>query len=670
MTPTEVIWRVEDRLRQEAWVRRSFGPPPMRPGHLSGGRVPTVDAKAVPDAVRQAVIGAADQLLDGRWKVLGVVRDDLVDPSWALDPISGRAYPDQECAFRIDYRSPGDGRNIKQVWELSRHHHLTVLACAWWLTGHEQYAKRAADHLRSWWRANPVLTGVNWNSGIELGIRLISWVWTRRLLEGWHGAADLFEDDPVARYQIYWHQRWLAAFGSRGSSANNHVIAEAAGQLVASAAFDWFEESERWRTDASALLEHELSRNTFGSGLNREQAFEYHGLVAELGIVAAAEAEAAGAGLCADTWRLLCRAIDTLAAVLDPAGRPPRYGDGDDGRALLVDDPTASRWSSLLATGAALFGAQPWWPPAGVDVQSVWLAALVGGRVDGGDRPKQRTSHFPDAGLTILRTRPGGSDELWCRCDGGPHGFLSIAAHAHADALAVEVRADGVDLLADPGTYCYHSDPAFRSYFRSTLGHNTIELDGVNQSVSGGPFLWVRPAESRVLEACAEGAGPLHWSASHDGYGRLKVPAIHRRSVALDPDNRQLEIIDRLEGAGTHRARMAFHLGPTITANLDGARAVLRWVRRDGKPDEAVLLLPRVLSWRAYRGSTDPLLGWYSAGFGRLEPATTLLGEGELSRSELRTCLCLVSSSPRRAPITGAPKGPRRLVPETDEGQL
>ena len=31
--------------------------------------------------------------------------------------------------------------------------------------------------------------------------------------------------------------------------------------------------------------------------------------------------------------------------------------------------------------------------------------------------------------------------------DVGPHGYLSIAAHAHADALSVEVRHDGVDIL-------------------------------------------------------------------------------------------------------------------------------------------------------------------------------------------------------------------------------
>ena len=54
--------------------------------------------------------------------------------------------------------------------------------------------------------------------------------------------------------------------------------------------------------------------------------------------------------------------------------------------------------------------------------------------------------------MTILRTAPGAVSEIWCRCDGGPHGYLAIAAHAHADALSIEVRSRGIDVLADPGT--------------------------------------------------------------------------------------------------------------------------------------------------------------------------------------------------------------------------
>ena len=69
--------------------------------------------------------------------------------------------------------------------------------------------------------------------------------------------------------------------------------------------------------------------------------------------------------------------------------------------------------------------------------------------------------------MTILRVRPGRPSEIWCRCDGGPLGFMTTAAHGHDDALSVELRHGGVDVLADPGTYCYQLEPFWRSYFRS-----------------------------------------------------------------------------------------------------------------------------------------------------------------------------------------------------------
>ena len=186
--------------------------------------------------------------------------------------------------------------------------HVTVLAAAFALSGDERYADRAGQHLRSWWARNPFLSGVHWTSGIELGLRLISWVWARRLLEAWAGTPRLFEENPAALEQIWWHQRYLARFRSRGSSANNHVVAEAAGQLVSSLAFAWFAESERWAAQAGTLLEEELAKNTFPSGVDREMASEYHGFVAELGLLAAAEADRAGRPLSDGTWQVLCPA--------------------------------------------------------------------------------------------------------------------------------------------------------------------------------------------------------------------------------------------------------------------------------------------------------------------------------------------------------------------------
>jgi hypothetical protein len=259
-----------------------------------------------------------------------------------------------------------------------------------------------------------------------------------------------------------------------------------------------------------------------------------------------------------------------------------------------------------------------------------------------GNRMATRQSHFPDAGLTILRTSSDdrGTD-LWCRCDGGPHGFLSIAAHAHADALSLEVRSDGVELLADPGTYCYHGELEWRRYFRSTLAHNTLEIDGQDQSASGGPFLWMTQPRSWLRELDVDGVGLQRWSAQHDGYGRLDKAASHDRRVTLDPTTRSLEIIDRVESDGVHTLRLPFHLGPTVESTLNDGYATLRWNRRQGGQAMATLLLPRQLSWRAYRGSTDPILGWYSSGFGRRQPTTTLIGTGQMAQVELRSWLQL-----------------------------
>ncbi|GAB3583445.1 alginate lyase family protein [Amycolatopsis endophytica] len=633
MGPREVAGRAADVLNR----RRLRGglPEPSTPLPRRGFAITLSEGTfaVVPPDARARVLHTADRLLDGRAEYFGVVRHDMVSPDWSLDPKTGRRAPADTFAFDIPYRLEDVVGDIKQIWEPSRHQHLTVLATAYALTGDSRYAQRVADHLKGWWAANPPMTSVHWVSGIELGIRLLSWVWVRRLLDGWDGAAGLFEDSPEALHQIWHHQRWLATFPSRGSSANNHVIAEAAGQLAAACAFPWFPESDGWRSAALRSLDEHLQHNTFDSGLNRELASEYHGLVLELGVAAAVEAEAAGIAVPDSLWATLRRMTDALAAVVDVRLHPPRQGDSDDGHGLVLDGAGTDRWSSLLSTGAALFGRLDWWPaPRGGDARTPLLAALARSHPSP-DRPRTRTDHFADAGLTLLRTPPGdGHGEIWCRCDGGPHGFTSIAAHAHADALSVEVRHDGIDILADPGTYCYHGEPEWRAYFRSTLGHNTVQLDDTDSATSGGPFLWTRHANTRVL--ARPGGGVLRWCAEHDGY---RV-ATHRRTVELDPAHRELRISDEITAERHHPARLAFHIGPRVAAELSDRTALLTWTSR-GREHAAVLDLPAGLTWTPHRGQTDPPLGWYSAGYGRREPATTLIGSGLTGRGGVLTTL-------------------------------
>ena len=102
--------------------------------------------------------------------------------------------------------------------------------------------------------------------------------------------------------------------------------------------------------------------------------------------------------------------------------------------------PTAERWPGLLAIGEGLFDAPGWWPQRRADGDQ-HPPGVDGGSSAYGWRTRNNVrAHYADAGLTLLRSSPSDGEEIWCRCDAGPHGFLSIAAHAHADALAVEVR--------------------------------------------------------------------------------------------------------------------------------------------------------------------------------------------------------------------------------------
>jgi hypothetical protein len=632
MSGAEIAWRFREQAVRLAWARRQVRRRDVRAlPSLTAVRpvterrftspLPAGTASLVPDDARAAVLTDAERLLKGEWEVLGAVRTDMERPDWFYDPVTGcRSAPDA-YAFSLDQRNESEVGNIKQVWEVNRLQHLTLLAVAWYLTGEDAYAARVAEQLRSWWQQNPFLSGINWTSGIELGIRLVNFVWIRRLLDGWPGVADLFERSDLALRQIRWHQEYLAAFESRGSSANNHVIAEAAGQLAASCAFPWFPESARWRRDAQRLLERELDRNTFPSGVNRELATDYHGFVAELGFFAAVEASVAGTPLGVATWRLLCEMTDVMAALVDSRLRPPRQGDSDEGRVVILDAPAHNRWPTLLSLGDALFGRLDWWPATVPDAASTLVSALAGGKRPVSDRPSHRPERFPDAGITLFRTAAGATPEIWLRLDGGPHGFLSIAAHAHADALSVEVRHDGTDILADPGTYCYHGEPEWRRYFQSTIGHNTLEVDGQWQSVRGGPFLWLRPAAGKEI-AVADDGTIANWVAAHDGYARLRPPATHRRSVRLDRGVRSIEITDEVDG-GSRDVRLAYHLGPEVQAELDGSVAVLSW-----PGGTARLTLPGQLSWNLRCGETDPVLGWYSAALGHRVPSRTLLGAG------------------------------------------
>jgi hypothetical protein len=633
MSATELAWRARDQVVRLAFLMRQVRPDELATmgSSLAGQRqfavaLPSGTAARVPHAARTAVLESANRVMLGEWDVLGVTKNDLVLPDRFRDLPTECHSATSRNPRRIEhgcYDHPGD---VDHVCQKSRLQHLTLLATAWFLTHEDSYAQLVADRLRSWWSENPFLSGGNWTSGIDVGIRLISLAWIRRLLADWPGVTELFENNGLAVRQVWRHQQYLARFRRRGLSDGSHVIAEAAGQLVASCAFPWFEESDRWRRKSARLLEREILRNTFSSGVGRELASDCQCFIAELGFLAAVEAGASGYPLGAALWERLCAAADSAAALLDARLRPPRQGDCDHDRALLLDAPSANRWPSLLALSDGLVGGLDWWPRPQVDAGSVIVGAMTSTRRLIADRPADRPSRFADAGITLLRTSGHHRlPEIWCRCDGRPLGSPGTAALTHADALSVEIRYGGVDILADPGTCWCCGNPHWRSYFRSTIAHNTVELAGRNQSNEDVPFPLARRTRASEIEVIDDG-DVASWTAEHDGYRTLEPPARHRRSVMLDRASRMVDIVDQIEG-GPHDVRLAFHFGPDVEVEFSQSCAFLSWPGAI-TPGAARLELPADLSWSLHCGETDPILGWYAPGLAGCVPAFMLLGRG------------------------------------------
>jgi hypothetical protein len=646
MSPGEVGARLRAAAIQQAWRFAGATPGPAVgtvawAGAPLRGATPKPDGAVEPAAARR-LLEAADAVMDGRWNVFGRNFDTgIADPDWHRDIRTGLRFDPARYCFDVPYRDPARVGNVKSLWEPSRLHHVTLLAAAFSVGGDVRYAERAADHLRSWWRRNPPLRGIHWLSGIELGMRLIAWVWTRRLLAGWAGVEALFERNPDFLRQLHHHSRWLAALHSRGSSANNHLIAEAAGLFLASTAFRG-PKSERWARRAQSILEEEAVAQTFPDGLNREMAFGYHGYVLGLLLLAGIEGEAAGQPMSGQYWRTIVHMSDALAANLGAELLAPRQGDGDDAWALMVDAPEGGPWAPLLELAAAAIGARDWWPrPRAHSMLAALVAQIAHPRPAGIPRQPRRPNRFADAGITFLR-----DGLVSCRVDHGPHGYLSTCAHGHADALSFELRIGGRPVLIDPGTYAYQGEPEWRRYFRSTLAHNTLEIENADQAAQAGPFLWSSPIASRVESAHGIDDGAIaELSVAHDGYRRLPAKATHRRHFRLDRATHALTITDAVEAKAPVAARLAFHVHPAVTVTAEAGTVRLL---AEGQV-LATLALPEGLAWHAHRADESPRLGWYSPAFGEKEPCVSLVGSGMLAPGQrLETRISTASGTARR----------------------
>ncbi len=592
--------------------------PPSIPGLLDGVR----EAAAAPgllDAWREI----ADRARQGRLRLLGQSWPGLTGPEkWHFDPVMGKCWPADRYCHDIPYRhAPGYG-DVKYVWELNRLQYLQPIAALAVMTGSADDRQFCVHEIDSWIRFNPPFRGVNWASGIELSLRLVSVAVVVSLLG--EGAFT-----PAQRRRINAclaaHGYWLMRYPSRFSSANNHLIAEAGGLFLLGSLFPDLRGAKRYADYGRRVLCREASLQILEDGVGAEQSPTYLAFVLEWLVLCRAVAERLGDPLPAAVDQRLAAAGRFLRWITDGSGNQPRIGDDDEGRVLYGGGETRYVTSVLGCVAGALGDAEL--VPPGVEPH--FRNAVLGRPPPAADAETGRASPmgvgtFAHGGYCVLRWKAGDTEGLWV-FDRGPLGYLAIAAHGHADTLSVWLHLAGRPVLVDAGTYLYHAGGAWRDHFRGTLAHNTLAIDTTNSSEITGAFNWGRKAQVAV---CSRNDDPRSWHVEfeHDGYEET-FGVRHRRRMERTGEN-TFTIIDSLHGPdGAHPVDVGFLLHPDLTVREQAgtwlvgihSRLTLQ-IAHDGPLRGAIR-----------RGGEAPLGGWYSSRFGSKQPAPRLAFSGTLA---------------------------------------
>jgi hypothetical protein len=647
MRPAEVGFRLRrsarSRLERAGLGRAHPGAPAGRTGAPWVGELPR-RLDAGPYAA------AADRVLAGTFDVLALRGASLgFPPAWNVDPKTGTCAP-LRFGKTLDYRSSALVGDVKYLWELNRHLELVTLAQAWHLTREPRFAEGCRRLIDSWLTECPYPFGANWCSSLEIAVRLVNWACAWQLLGAEESVVFAGAEGTAFRQRwlasIYQHCHFVSGHLSRHSSANNHLLGELAGLEVASLTWPLWTSSPRWLAQASGQLNAQALAQTHADGVNKEQALWYHASVADMLLLAGLIARANGRDPGRAYWLRTEKMVEFVASIMDCAGSVPGFGDADDG--VLVRWAPLERgelWRSLLATGAVLFERAEFAAKAArFDEKSRWLlgdeaehtfARLAAEPPVPGPLPLPR--FFPQGGYYLLGDAFDTPREVKIVADAGPLGYLSIAAHGHADALSFTLSAAGQPVLIDPGTYGYHSEPKWRRYFRGTRAHNTVCIDGLDQSRFAGSFLWLDHARTTV-EAFepdgvrrARGAGGGSAAArerlvaSHDGYCRLRDPVRHRRTIEYDRERFLLAVTDELACRGPHGIELNWHFAPQCRVALRGGAVVAQvsGVRLTLEID------PR-LECRLESGRETAPLGWCSPSYDVKVPATSVSASGAI----------------------------------------
>ncbi|MEZ5666130.1 MAG: alginate lyase family protein [Alphaproteobacteria bacterium] len=460
-----------------------------------------------------------DMLLDNRFDLIGETHVLQDPPRWTENPSSDRQWL---IALHKFYYAVGLGMRYRD-------------------TGDARYRDAWVRLIDSWIdQADPLFV----NSQVA-GRRIQNWIYALHYFVLMDPPAPL-PPGFLRRMLASLHQQ-VDALCRRLDPARNHRTLELAAIFLASVAFPEFEGAEDWRDFALAELAANMRSDMLADGVQCELSTYYHHTVLKNYLHIRRLARRNRIETPPEMDQIIRGALTFSLHAHKPDGEVPAFSDGDVGA-----------FRQLLRLGHALYGDE-----------ALLHAASEGAE---GTPPPQRSIAFRDSGYVFMRSGWSGDehyrDARYLALDCGP---LGEGDHGHFDLLSFELAAYGRSLIVDPGRFTYQEtgDINWRAVFRGTACHNTVLIDGLNQTryapgpnvkrtVQGPP-----PDHALIAFETEPGHDYVHGSARSHEYD-----AVHERRVSF-VGGQYWVLWDVLRGRTRHTYQQRFHLSDEADDKVD-----------------------------------------------------------------------------------------------------
>lgn len=532
-------------------------------------------AQSIPDRLKEEAVEEADRVLTRRFKFRNITLTAPREIDW-------NAAPQDSESWR---------------WDLNRHCYFLDLCTAFFYTGDRRYLDEVVNLWQQWIKANPLERSLAWTSPFEVAARLSNWIWTFFYLTSSPFADEL----PLKDLLRSMHHHGLFLYRNLELHwPNNHLLLESKALLTFALLFPELDPGTRALRRAETIFNRELVSQILPDGAHSELCTMYHRVVSgelhELAMLARRN----GNPLSAFAEQKLAAMRCFSQALARSDGSMPLTGDSAADDNYIRFHPEG-RWQSHL---------------------DYWMAAGGGGakveEVAKEEFPLVKI--FPSGGYGMIADRWAGQDlHLWY--DFGSFSMNPATDHAHCDALSFDLHACGRSLLVDPGVLYHPHLRHFHGYFRSTAAHNTVSLDGLEQSQLWRASDVKQRSTVRFLGAVAA-PGEIAIKGSCIPFWGKKVGICHHREMAYRTFG-QLKILDRIEGRGLHLVTWSFHFGPELTISSPEPGMICGVDEHGNRVIE--LQCGNTYPVEIVHGRQDPPLGWYSADSSTVTPISVAL---------------------------------------------